>query len=213
MKSKEDSIRSEQKNHPCLPSLFFLHLHSNNKKDKTASQTPIFLIDTEKLFSQFFFFFLIIIIFIRFFQFLSLLHHYPWKVDFKKFEKIKFEKNEITSLLQWNDLFLDKILNKIHPKSFVASICFSSVPGIQVEQFYLEFPEACPRAKCTLKVKAEDPGGIEALGFYTAYASLAFEKSTGKKLKFEFSNVLLPKEKGNLINAVLLCLPLKEDFQ
>ncbi|CCG91178.1 conserved hypothetical protein [Methylacidiphilum fumariolicum SolV] len=43
--------------------------------------------------------------------------------------------------------------------------------------------------------------------------SLAFEKSVGKKIKFEFSNIQLPKEKKEQIRATLTCFLSKEELR
>ncbi|KIE57953.1 hypothetical protein A946_09885 [Methylacidiphilum kamchatkense Kam1] len=149
----------------------------------------------------------------RIIQLFTILKNYPWKANFKEEEKILHEKENIEKLLLWNDRFHKEIINEIYPANLVAAVCFSSVPGLQIEQFHMELLDTSRRIKCTLKVRSEDPNSMETLGFYCALVSLAFEKSVGKKIKFEFSNIELPKEKKEQIRATLTCFLSKEDLR
>ncbi|TFE66309.1 hypothetical protein A7Q09_10135 [Methylacidiphilum sp. Yel] len=142
-----------------------------------------------------------------------ILKNYPWKANFKEEEKILREKENIEKLLLWTNRFHKEIINEINPANLVAAVCFSDVPGLQIEQFHMELLDTSHRIRCILKVHSEEPNSIETLGFYCALVSLAFEKSVGKKVKFEFSNIELPKEKKEQIRATLTCFLSKEDLR
>ncbi|MBW6415995.1 hypothetical protein A7K73_10830 [Candidatus Methylacidiphilum fumarolicum] len=149
----------------------------------------------------------------RIIQIFTILKNYPWKANFKEEEKILREKENIEKLLLWNDRFHKEIINEIYPANLVAAVCFSAVPGLQIEQFHMELLNTSHRIRCTVKVHSEEPNSMEALGFYCALVSLAFEKSVGKKIKFEFSNIQLPKEKKEQIRATLTCFLSKEELR
>lgn len=213
MKSKENSLPPIRNYLSQLSSVFMHSFYPNNRKNKAGDEAKICPSGMDPLSFKIFLFLLVPALFFRLLQLLVILQHYPWNRDFKEIEKMRMETKQIKELIRWNDHYQKVILNKIHPQNFIAALCFSSVPGLQIEQLNIDFPENNPRASCTLRVIAEEPAGIETLGFYCAFASLAFEKSTGKKLKFEYADISLPKEKESPLQAVISCSPLKEDLQ